>query len=111
MSSDEALAAVAAVCGGAVIDLADISLLPSVIPLPEGGETAALTLAVVTADVLSARLLASDLKLQREGGTTWVGMIRGPRETSSPIQCHVSVRMPPELAAVLSPAALQAIQP
>jgi hypothetical protein len=107
MSLDDALAALAAVSGGAVIDIAGVSLLPSVITLPDGAQAAALTLAVVTADVLSARLLATDLKLRRSDGrsTTWAGTIQGPRETSSPIQCHVTVQMPPELAAVLSPAA------
>jgi hypothetical protein len=105
MSSDEALAALAVLSGGSVIDLAGLSILPGVIDLGDGDQGDARLLNLVAADVVSANLLARDLNLDRgPGGTTWSGWVRGPRGSSVPIQCRITVQMPPELAAVLGTA-------
>jgi hypothetical protein len=101
MTQDDALAALAVLSGGTVIDLVGVGLLSTAVDLGDGDRSDARVLTVVAADVISARLLATDLKLGRAGGTAWSGLIRGPRDSSTPIQCRITVQTPPELAALL----------
>ncbi|MFC8796937.1 hypothetical protein ACFT2C_04345 [Promicromonospora sp. NPDC057138] len=105
MSPDDAMAALAVLGGGTLVDLAGVILLPGAIDLGDGDLADARVLTVVAADVISARLLATDLNLRRgPGGTTWTGLVHGPRGSSIPIQCRVTVQTPPELAAILGAA-------